>query len=62
MSHSSLRTAAPPPCLPQNIKDSLKEDTRLFDEGFFAEGRIPGGRLLKGENELLKGAVLKGNC
>jgi hypothetical protein len=36
---------------------------RLFDGGFFAEGRIVGGRLLKGENELLKvKELLKGNC
>jgi hypothetical protein len=30
----SLRTAAPPPCLPLEIKDSLKEDTRFFDGEF----------------------------
>jgi hypothetical protein len=30
----SLRTVAPPPCLPVDIKDSLQEDTRLFDGGF----------------------------
>jgi hypothetical protein len=27
------RTAAPPPFLPLDIKDLLKEDTSLFDEG-----------------------------
>jgi hypothetical protein len=26
----SPRTAVPPPCLPLDIKDSLKEDMRLF--------------------------------
>jgi hypothetical protein len=30
ISHYSLRTVAPPPCLPLDIKDSLKEDTKLF--------------------------------
>jgi hypothetical protein len=30
MSHPSLRTVAPPPCLPLDIKDSLKEDVRLL--------------------------------
>jgi hypothetical protein len=29
MSHLSLRTVAPPPCLPLDIKDLLKEDTRF---------------------------------
>jgi hypothetical protein len=33
------RTVAPPPCLPLDITDSLKEDVRFFDgglmEGFF---------------------------
>jgi hypothetical protein len=30
---------------------------------FFAEGRVAGGRLLKEENELLKGGeLLKENC
>jgi hypothetical protein len=33
MSHPSLRTVAPPPCLPLDIKDSLKEDKRIFDGG-----------------------------
>jgi hypothetical protein len=33
MSHPSLRTAAPL-CLPLDIKDSLKEDRRLFALGF----------------------------
>jgi hypothetical protein len=28
------RTVAPPPCLPLDIKDRLKEDERFFDEGF----------------------------
>jgi hypothetical protein len=26
----SLRTVEPPPCLPLDIKDSLKEDVRVF--------------------------------
>jgi hypothetical protein len=30
MSHLSLRTIAPLPCLPLDIKDSLKEDTFIF--------------------------------
>jgi hypothetical protein len=33
MSHPSQRTVAPPPCLPLDIKDLLKEDVRFFDEG-----------------------------
>jgi hypothetical protein len=35
MSCPSLRTAAPPPCLPLGIKDSLKEDRKLLDGGSF---------------------------
>jgi hypothetical protein len=34
MSHPSPRTVAPPPCLPLDIKELLKEDARFFDEGF----------------------------
>jgi hypothetical protein len=34
MSHPSQRTVAPPPCLPLDIKDSLKEDMRFFDGGW----------------------------
>jgi hypothetical protein len=30
----SLRTVDPPPCLPLDIKDSLKEDMRFFNAGF----------------------------
>jgi hypothetical protein len=30
MSCPFLRTVAPPPCLPLDIKDSLKEDVRFF--------------------------------
>jgi hypothetical protein len=37
MSCPSPRTAAPP-CLPLDIKDSLKEDTRLLLWGLFALG------------------------
>jgi hypothetical protein len=37
VSRPSLRTAAPP-CLPLDIKDSLKEDPRLFALGVFALG------------------------
>jgi hypothetical protein len=29
------RTVAPPPCLPLDIKDSLKEDWGFFDGRFF---------------------------
>jgi hypothetical protein len=36
MSHPSLRTTAPP-CLPLDIKDSLKEDTRLLLLGFLLQ-------------------------
>jgi ATP-dependent Zn protease len=35
MSRSSLRTVAPPPCLPLDIKDSLKEDAKVFLMGDF---------------------------
>jgi hypothetical protein len=38
MSRPSLRTIAPPPCLPLGIKDSLKEDERLLDEGKLFDG------------------------
>jgi hypothetical protein len=34
MSRSSLRTVAPPPSLPLDIKDSLKEDKSFFDGGW----------------------------
>jgi hypothetical protein len=34
MLHPSLTTVAPPPCLPLDIKDWLKEDVKLFDGGF----------------------------
>jgi hypothetical protein len=30
MSRPSLRTVAPPPCLPVDVKDSLKEDERIL--------------------------------
>jgi hypothetical protein len=30
MSYPSLKDVAPPPCLPLDIKDSLKEERRLF--------------------------------
>jgi hypothetical protein len=33
MSCPSLTTVAPPPCLPLDIKDSLKEDVSFFDGG-----------------------------
>jgi hypothetical protein len=35
MSHPSSRTVAPLPCLPLNIKYSLKEEVRLFGCGRF---------------------------
>jgi hypothetical protein len=35
MSCLSPRTVAPPPHLTRDIKDSLKEDARLFDGGVF---------------------------
>jgi hypothetical protein len=31
MSHPSPRTAAPPPCLPLGVKDSLKKHVKLLD-------------------------------
>jgi hypothetical protein len=54
MSHLSLRTAALP-CLPLDIKDSLKEDARLILAFGFLEGRIAGERLLNRDSEWLKG-------
>jgi hypothetical protein len=43
MSHPSPRTVAPPPCLPLDIKDSLKEDVRFFGwGGFLMEGFLMG--------------------
>jgi hypothetical protein len=39
-SRPSLRTVAPPPCLPLDIKDSLKEDSRCFWMGFFDCGLL----------------------
>jgi hypothetical protein len=35
MSHPSQRTVAPPPCLPLDTKDSLKEEARVFLDGVF---------------------------
>jgi hypothetical protein len=40
MSHPSQRTVAARPCLPLDIKDSLKKDARFFDGGFFVGGWI----------------------
>jgi hypothetical protein len=60
ISHPSPRTVAPPPCLPLDIKDLLKEDTRFLDEGRFLD---VGGFLLKeflAEGKLLEGGLLKG--
>jgi hypothetical protein len=34
VSHPSLRTVAPHPRLPLDIKDSLKKDVRFFNGGF----------------------------
>jgi hypothetical protein len=55
MSHLSLRPAAPP-CLPLDIKVSLKEDRRLLLWGFCLglllfelKEAFTGGRLLKGK-------------
>jgi hypothetical protein len=73
MSSPSLRTAAPPPCLPLDIKGSLKEDMRpldegglfgcgrLFDGGRIAEGTISKGRIAEGKR-IAEGGLLKGNC
>jgi hypothetical protein len=47
------------------MKDLLKEDMRIFglgrlyDRGFLTEGKLLEGGLLKGENELLKGGLVK---
>jgi hypothetical protein len=38
MSCPSPRTVAPPPCLPLDIKDLLKEDVRVFDGRVFLMG------------------------
>jgi hypothetical protein len=54
MSCPSQRTVAQPPCLPLDIKDSLKEDEGVF----LAEGKFMEGGLLKGFF-LLKGELLK---
>jgi hypothetical protein len=47
MSRPSLRTVAPPPCLPLDIKDLLKEDERFFDGGLM-EGFLMGDGLIGG--------------
>jgi hypothetical protein len=61
MSCPSLTTAALPPCLPLNIKDLVKEDARLLDGGWLAEGKLLERELLK--TGFLKGKeLLKGNC
>jgi hypothetical protein len=40
----------PPPCLPLDIKDLMKEDVRLFDEGrLLDEGVLAEGKLLEGD-------------
>jgi hypothetical protein len=44
----SPRTVAPPPCLPLDIKDSLKEDSRFFDGGVFFMGFLMGDGLIGG--------------
>jgi hypothetical protein len=49
---------APPPCLPLGIKESLKENTRLLDEG-----RLFGwGRLFDEGVFWLKGNCWRKNC
>jgi hypothetical protein len=52
MSHPSLRTSAPP-CLPLDIKDSLKEDARLlllhFAFGFLMWEALEGKRIAEGQ-------------
>jgi hypothetical protein len=35
MPRPSLRTVAPPPCLPLDVKDLLKEDMKFFDGSLF---------------------------
>jgi hypothetical protein len=47
MSLPSLRTVAPPPCLPLDIKDSLKENLRFFDGGILDRGFLMGGFLIE---------------
>jgi hypothetical protein len=37
MSRLSPRTVALPPCLPLDIKDSLKEEARFFDGGLMED-------------------------
>jgi hypothetical protein len=58
MSCPSLRTAAPPPCLPLGIKVLLKEDGRLLDEGGFW---VKGGFWMKG-GFLMKEGFLMGKA
>jgi hypothetical protein len=40
MSCSSLITVAPPPCLPLDLKDLLKEDSRPFGWGRLFDGEF----------------------
>jgi hypothetical protein len=64
VSRPSRRTAAPP-CLPLGVKDSLKEDRRLFALGAFALdfGFWLLGFWLFGVGGFWKGkGLLKGNC
>jgi hypothetical protein len=71
MSHPSPRTAVPP-CLPLDIKDSLKEDTRVLLWGFllwafalafvFWVGFFFYFWLFEGEGFLDEGKLLKGDC
>jgi hypothetical protein len=42
MSHPSQRTVAPPPCLPLDIKDSLRRMRVFLMAGFF-DGGLMGG-------------------
>jgi hypothetical protein len=61
------RRITAPPCLPLDIKDSLKEDARLLLWGFllwaFAFGPLAFwcGTLLEGKR-IAEGKLLKGNC
>jgi hypothetical protein len=57
MSHPSLRTDAPSPCLPLGKKDLLKEDSRLLDErrifgcreAYGTGGGLAEGKLMDGD-------------
>jgi hypothetical protein len=73
MSLSSLRTTAPPPCLPLSIKNPLKEEEGLFVFALgafafcfgpllFAFGAFWCGKALEGKIFLKGKELLEENC